>query len=354
MIEVNTFHVVVQTLHTGGPIELPGTELDLRDEPEFMTNGFRIVFRRVFSRVFHVEHEPIAISWMGLDLHVLEGYILHVDDSVMEGLERESYVTVLKLGVDGPLDEAKRQAIDYRHAVGMSDAAVFDELRIQLIDTAYERYVARLEYVKPDLKLRFDQAPSRVGSVVPLVLGFYLFGLLTLHRIDRAQVAIQLPTAEDGYDGATMRQIAELRVRITNVNRYFLTTNRSVSADVKEFCKDLAERLDLQRRYERQAQLNRNLERHLDNISQLAQAEAAELTNRKLMFITLLGVPIALFSALAAFSFGTDLVSRPIDVISSTRFWLLVIASVAFPWFLYWMVERLARARRSSRCPAGQ
>jgi len=205
---------------------------------------------------------------------------------------------------------------DARAARGTgADRVVFDELMAALGECPLTRLFGALEFEVPDTKLTAVQAPEDAAAAMPLLAGFYYFALMTVHRIDRDQVRASMPIDPGFVDDASVDFIARTRVRLANVNRYFLTTNRSQYPDVRDVCVRLAENMRLAERLERQVEIHHDMERHLDNIAQIAQVrssrqtqQASERTNSVLFYLTVIGLPLAVFSAVMTFSLDAPLV----------------------------------------------
>jgi hypothetical protein len=281
-----------------------------------MTNGFRVVFGRVFEAVWQLTDHPAAFRWLDEDVRLAAAYVAHSDSTRMEGLEGDNWVLVMRLDVDGDAQAVRERMNAARATRGAgTDRVIFDELMQALGDCAISRLFAQFTFSVPDTKLSAIQPPHEVRRAMPLLAAFYYFALMTVHRIDRDQVRAEMPIGPDRIDDASVDAIARTRVRLANVNRYFLTTNRSQYAEARETCQALAEALRLQERYGRQVSIHHDMERHLDNIAQISQVRssretqaASERTNSVLYYLTVVGLPLALFSAVMTFSLDAPLV----------------------------------------------
>lgn len=340
------FHLVIQFLHRGGAVVVSGDPVDKRVEPTMMTHGYRTVFWEVFREGWRVPLEaPIQVSWLGEALEITECTVLHSDRTCLDGQEGENFVSVLRVRTDGALDAVRSALERHRHDMGMSDLRVYRALREQIEGSRLAEFYDQLEFTSPDVKIVWEQPTEIIAPAVPYVLGFYYFGLLLVHRIDRAQAHIRLPLGAPQLSGASIETITATRVRLINIDRYFLTTNRSLSRDAKEFVIALVERINLAERYGRQTSINRNLERHLDNIAQMAQAKAARRTNLTLDIIAYLALPVGIFSAAVAFQLQSDMLRAPTLVLSSVRFWSALVASVLLPLAVILLARRVHALR---------
>lgn len=313
---MSLIHAVVQCRNGGVVPEVDGTPIDIRDDLRAMTNGFRIVFGRVFTRAWELTGHPAAIRWLDEDVRIERAVVLHSDREAMEGLEGDNWLLVLALRVDGEAQQVRDRMNDARAVRGTgADRVVFDELMAALGECPITRVFGALRFEVPDTKVTAVQAPDDAAAAMPLLAGFYYFALMTVHRIDRDQVRASMPIDPGFVDEASVDFIARTRVRLANVNRYFLTTNRSQYPEVRDVCVRLAENMRLAERLGRQIEIHHDMERHLDNIAQIAQVrssrqtqQASERTNSVLFYLTVIGLPLAVFSAVMTFSLDAPLV----------------------------------------------
>jgi len=310
-------YAVVQCRNSGGPPSgVEGDSVDVAAALHVMTNGFRIVFGRVFEAVWEVTDHPAALRWLDEDVRLISAYVAHSNTTRMEGLEGDNWVLVMRLGVEGDAKAVRDRMTAARATRGTgTDRAIFDELVDALGDCAITRLFSQLTFAVPDTKISPLQTSAEVRDAVPLLVAFYYFALMTVHRIDRDQVRAEMPIEPDRVDEASVDVIARTRVRLANVNRYFMTTNRSQYAEARGICRELAESMRLRERYERQVSIHHDMERHLDNVAQISQVRssrdtqaASERTNSVLYYLTVVGLPLGLFSAVMTFSLDAPLV----------------------------------------------
>lgn len=355
-------HAVVQCAHRGGDIAVEGEPIDTAEALHVMTNGFRIVFGRVFDGSWRLAQEPADLRWLDEDVRLSEAYALHSGHDMLEGLEGDNWLLVMRLGVSGDARTIRDRMTAARSTRGKNaDRRVFDELVAALGDGAAGRYLRQWDCGVPDAKITPIQAPEEARAAMPLLAGFYYLGLMTVHRIDRDQARVALPIDPGVPDEESIDFIARTRVRLANVNRYFLTTNRSQNGSVKGLCASLATAMDLERRSARQVSIHHDLERHLDNVAQIAQVfsshrtqEASERTNRVLFYLTVVGMPLAVFSSVMAFSLDAPLVREPDRWPTWASFLVAFGASASVSLILLGIIMLLSNGRRARRGPAGK
>lgn len=322
------FHIVLMSRLTDALPQLPGEELSSYVHPLGMTNGFRKVFTQVFSDVRRWSPGSAQVSWLGQPITIREAWLLRSDASRLSALEGDNLVVVLRATSEVDRDRVSEEIRSQEELRGMREEVYFAELQEQLSETRYAGLLEVMNSQKPSAYVAFDEYADDIAETVPLLMGFYYFGLILVHRIDRAQSELEL-TAVGSTSQSTFSRIAQVRVRLTNVARYFLTTNRSNHALAKQFALDLPQRMKLTDRYARQLTIHESLERHLDNVLQMRQSRSAQRTNTLVILLTALTVPVGLFSALVAFQLKADFVSGPQTVVKTGGFWLVWMVSLS-------------------------
>jgi len=78
-------HAIIQCRNSGVVPEVEGASVDVRDRLRVMTNGFRIVFGRVFSSAWELIGHPTEIRWLDEYVRVERAVMLHSDREAMEG-----------------------------------------------------------------------------------------------------------------------------------------------------------------------------------------------------------------------------------------------------------------------------
>ena len=345
---------VVQCRNQGAVPTVEREPIDVAVRLHVMTNGFRTVFGRVFAAVWELGDCPATLRWLDEDVRVGEAYLAHSDAGRLEGLEGDNWLLVLRLEVDGDAQAVRDRMNDVRATRGAGvDRAIFQELADALGECEATRLFGQLTFEVPDTKLSALQPSDEARIAMPLLVAFYYLGLMIVHRIDRDQVRAEMPI-EPGYvDEASVDAIAKTRVRLANVNRFFLTTNRSQLPEVRDVCVAIAERMNLAGRYERQVTIHHDMERHLDNIAQIAQVRssretqaASERTNSVLFYLTIIGLPLAVFSAVMTFSLDAPLVRDPDRWPTWATFLVALGASASVSLILLGVMVFIANGRR--------
>jgi len=166
------------------------------------------------------------------------------------------------------------------------------------------------------------------ASPLSSIFAFYFLGWLTSLRIERSQLRTELAagpktTANSGW------RIANQRLQILNLSRYFLTNDRTNDASLKGICNALSTKLKLQLRYERALSLHREFEHHLDNTLKIIQSEKLGSVSNLLVILTLLSVPLSFFAAIVAVNMESTIFTSPARVLSDYRIYLLFLVGLA-------------------------
>jgi hypothetical protein len=317
---------------------------------ELNTLGFSNVFSRVFGAVGR-SGEPATITYMRQRLTIREAYVFFSGKEKLDGSEGDDHVVVLR--ADGVLPPAEiAHIIDHvRTSERINEQDAVHLLEEAARDTPCGDLLAALECEFPAIQV-WDSTGIEVDhDTVAFMAAFYFYGWLTVQRLERAQVAVKLAgTAREVEEG--LATIGAQRARVVNLNRYFLTTNRSTLDGVKNLCRTLVRRFGLREKYRRHLDVHVSLEQHLNNVSSLAQNQRSRRLNQTVAGLTVVAVPAGIVSALMALSVSADLVRRPGTLLSSPRMTILLLASLVVPLLMLTValvLDRIAVSRMNRR-----
>jgi hypothetical protein len=192
---------------------------------------------------------------------------------------------------------------------------------VQSYATAAGRIVGQNSFVVPD---SLGPEPKLLSSV----FAFYVLAWLTSLRIERNQLQTKLTVGPETLASSGWA-IADQRLRILNLSRYFLTQDRTNDAALKAVCDALATKFKLLSRYERALSLHREFEHHLDNTSKIVQSQQLGSVSNLLLILTLLSVPISFFGAIITINMQNEIFLSPIHILADYRIYLILVFGFA-------------------------
>jgi hypothetical protein len=325
-----------------------GTRLSTLEDPGLVTLGFRKIFWKVFSEG-GVWRGSSRFTWLEHELEATEMCVVRSDGARLDGMEGEDFVVVLRLETGEDPQELYEEVGRIRVAGHIDEQEMVRLLEDGLESTPCGRVLGSFGSDYPGIQLWAPEGPVETDGVETLLAAFYYYGWLIIQRLDRSQADVEL-AADYSKITEGVRSIADERVRLINLDRYFLTTNRSTLPAVQEVCRQLVERFHLKQKYERHLAVHQSLERHLGNTAQLIQENRSRLLNRSMSILTFLAMPIGIFSAVMAVSLSADVIKRPTNLLLEQRLWLTVAFSFLVPLVVLGIaivVDRV-RSRRAS------
>lgn len=317
------------TPQNGLPI---GSELlDTKKNPPVTTLGFKQIFWKVFQRVYTIplNHEPI--TWLGLNLIIREAHVLVTKEGISAPNAPLDCLVVYSLeSIDCIKDEVRTRIQTVRQAQNLTEQDLVVKFNQSIKGTQYQQLAELVFSGVPGYSFFSESYPEGIESMVPFFYGFYFYGWLICQRLEKAQVSIVLDLSQTNYN-ELLKIIAEHRIRLINLQRYFLSLNRSNLQSTKELANILRDHFSLQSRFSRHASINSSFEEHLDNISRISEAESSQIFKQIAAVLTFLGVPLAIFSALMSASTEVSIVTSPDKLWSNYKFLIIAILSFLIP-----------------------
>lgn len=285
-----------------------------------LTTIFRLAFRSMLSqiRIFKLPRKHVKAA--GASIEVMHCCSFRASTADIHGRSAPDFllITVLEILPDEAATNAETVWQSFRSM----------ERKIQLLgkcglkpvveaySSAPEKTVGQNSFVVPE-----QLEPN--SKLLSSVFAFYFLAWLTSLRIERSQLRTELTVGRRAL-AASGWKIANQRLRILNLSRYFLTKDRTNDATIKALCEALSIKFKLQSRYDRALSLHREFEHHLDNTAKIIQSQQMGSVSNLLLILTLLSVPVSFFSAVIAINIKSDIFKSPAQVISDPRIYLIL------------------------------
>lgn len=309
-----------------------------------MTRIFRLAFRSMFSEVRVFQPPAAALQTPAATVGVRHCAAYRASTADIHGRSAPDFLLVVVLDVS-PTDRTMSVA-DVWQPFRSVDSKISLLERCGLKDVVHSysvepgRIVGQNSFVVPDA---VDPDPELLSSV----FAFYFLAWLTCLRVERSQLRTELTVGAKALKTSGWR-IANQRLRILNLSRYFLTQDRTNDAAIKAICVALSTKFKLQIRYERALSLHREFEHHLDNNAKIVQSQQLGSVSNLLLILTLLSVPISFFGAVVAVNFNSDAFTAPMQVLLDYRiyFFLALGLTASLIPFALLKIRDIIRSRR--------
>jgi hypothetical protein len=297
------------------------TESDADGVLPGMTAIFRLAFRSMLSevRVFEPPRKVARTPAGSIKIRHCSSFRACTIDIHGRGTPDFLLVVVLELSPNARAGDAAKAWQSFRSI--QSKVALLKRCGLNQVvhsySTAAGKIVGQNSFVMPD---GLESDPKPLSSI----FAFYFLAWLTSLRIERSQLRTELTIGRKALASSGWR-IANQRLRILNLSRYFLTKDRTNDATLKAVCDALSAKFKLQARYERAVSLHREFEHHFDNTSKIVQSQQLGSVSNLLLILTLLSVPISFFGAIIAINLQSDIFRAPIRVLSDYRIYLIFV-----------------------------
>jgi hypothetical protein len=305
--------------------------LDKIHNPPMTTLGFKQIFWKVFQRVYSVQLNHAPINWLGINLVLREACVLVTQEGSSASNEPTDCLVVYSLeSIDYLKDEVRARVQNVRRTNGLTEQQLIEAFNQSIVGTPYGKLADITFSDFPGYSLFTKAYPGGAENIFPFLYGFYYYGWLLCQRLERDQMDITLDLNQS-TSSQSLRRIAEHRIRLVNIQRYFLTLNRSNLQSAKEAADMLRDSFSLPSRYARHTEINNSFEEHLANVSRISETERSQTFKQIAAVLTFLGVPLALFSALMSASSDAAIVVRPEKLWSDYKFLIITLASFLLP-----------------------
>jgi len=286
---------------------------------EDMTHIFRMNFWESFNLVRVYDSLNQKIDYMGLPGTIKQVLLVESDRRRLNRTEGDDYVLCISVCFPGAIEKATEQALSQTTSATL-------EAREEILKQT--SLVDLMQELKGDVRGHSawfsDELDDRLQSQVLPLAAFYFYAWVLLLRIERNQVDLDI-TPDINVQKRTINHIITQRVRLINIERFFLTEDRSNRSELRDLCIVLADRYRLQHRFDRAIRRHAAFEHHLDNTSKALQAQRAASQSNMIAILTLMSVPLAAMQVFFGINISNTLyVDWQQIAMSSTTYFILV------------------------------
>ena len=301
--------------------------------PEQTTFGFRQILRRVFCNGFYwkspdinividsVEFSIKSLSFFASTREELDRMdkddlmiAISIDHNEINSLHTNSpnkknksfnIVKDLTTNFNNKDETGKNANCFFKEVLGFNLDEIFNKVRTEKYD---------IKYIESTYNEEYDISYSTIFC-------FYYYAFILQYRLERMQV-------EADVSGENFNQnLIKQKTFLLNLNRFFLTTNRSENKDIKSIANKVKEQFDLEKKI---AIRSKNIQLFEDLVVRKISAiddHRGKVLNRSMTIVTFLGMPLILISTLMALNPTAKVVTETVTTIDSVR-WVLIFSIV--------------------------
>jgi hypothetical protein len=314
----------------------PNAELDRRFDTTqslaAMTVPFRISFSRTFGEVRVRESQSRKVTISSIEGTVDRIFVFASDSTRLNGTEHDDFIVYYQVLISGEIDGNTRQlltsnsptSLKERESVIEQTAAGHNALLFST-DTEFKGHSAWIS----------EEVLDGYSGTIACISASYFYAWILALRIERNQL-LQDITPKIRAGDKTVREIIEQRMRLLNLERYFLLKDRTNERVLWDVCVKLSEKYRLDERYQRASARHTAFENHINNTSRALQSQrAASLTNM-VFLLTVLSVPLAAMQVLFGINLDGAIYQKTKEIFFyKTTYAVLgvAVAVVMFPMF---------------------
>ncbi len=299
--------------------------------PKQTTFGFRQILRRVFCNGFYWKNPNIYIK-INNTKFIIESLSFFISTKEeLDKMEEDDLMIVISISnneitslnnkisnTDNKIfDIVKDSTIEFNNkkenknsnkfftdVLGFKLPKVFDKVDTEKYDIKYVDFIYDEKY---------DLSYSTMCS-------FYYYAFILQYRLERKQV--EADVSGENFNENLIKQ----KTFLLNLNRFFLTTNRSESCEVKEFADKVKEQFDLVRKVELRSKNIQLFEELVVRKISAIDDHRSKILNRAMTVVTFFGVPLVLISTLMDLNPTAKVVTETATTIDSLRW--VILASI--------------------------
>ena len=296
--------------------------LDTDSALDFMTAPFRIAFTETFSEVrirSTPSHEVTISSVKGRVARIL---IFASGSDRLNGTERDDFIVYYQMEIDGEVDATtaralttnSRSALKEREAAISQASASFHPPRLAVYTgfTGHRAWISEL-------------FPNEYSGTVACISAFYFYAWILMLRIERNQLTQDItPRLRAGDKAVT--EVIEQRMRLINLERYFLLGDRTNNDALRSLCIRLSEQFRLESRYQKASARHEAFENHIENTANALQAQRTASIGNMIFWLTMLSVPLAAMQVIFGINLDNAIYKQIDGLLQYTTFAVLVAA----------------------------
>ena len=291
-------HVLLSYKHFKGKLH-PSRMIRKESEiPGNITHIFRMNFWSVFNGIAEIDFTETLVRYLDWNATIGTVALFRTNRDRLTEREGHDHIVYFCLKIETPLkeDEARR-----------AEAPAIELLRERenvIRQTPVHWLLGHLESDHVGHSAFIADTPNIFTEDLSCVAAFFFYAWILTLRVERTQSEMNI-SPNLGVITQSSNEIIAQRVRLLNIERYFLSIDRTNIEFLKNVCVKLVNKYRLKERHERAAQLHLSFEHHMDNTEKALQSRRfANLTNM-IAILTVISIPLAALQML----FGINLTS---------------------------------------------
>jgi hypothetical protein len=288
-----------------------------------MTHIFRMSFWEVFSQVRIVDIGLCSITLCGAMGTVNKIFIFESANDRLSGTEGDDYIIYYR--VDFPTTIGKKLS----ERLLLSTPAALSE-REQIFSNDKSTHLASnlTGEFKGHRGWVCNDGAVNTSAGFPYLAAYYYYGWILSLRIERNQITQDISphlNADDEIITATIKQ----RMRLINLERYFLSGQRSYLPSLQKAGGSLVSLFNLANRYESALSRHVAFESHVQNTAKALQARRASSLGKMVFLLTVLSVPLAAMQVLFGINLEASLYNKSRLVASDIITYAIIFAAIS-------------------------
>ena len=290
-----------------------------------MTAPFKIAFDKAFSEVRVRETHAREITISSVRGTVDRIFIFSSDKERLNGTERDDFIVYYRVFIEDEMDANTVESLTTNNADSLkARESVLDQTSADLRSlrlAVYTGYTGHRAWISKKISDSYAESVACISA-------FYFYAWILALRIERNQL-MQDITPQIRAGDKTVRQIIEQRMRLLNLERYFLLGDRSNDPSLKEISVELRQLYRLDERYLKASARHEAFENHINNASKALQSQRAASLTKMVFLLTVLSVPLATMQVLFGINMDSAIYQKTKEMFLEKTTWAVVVVAVS-------------------------
>jgi hypothetical protein len=313
--------------------------------PEQTTFGFKQILRRVFCNGFYWENPNIETNNTEFCVESLSFFISTKEE--LDKMEDDDLIIVISIShkennkkteteyfksIKNNLIEFNKKNSDKKNAnkffsnvldfkLPKETLKAFNEIKTEKYD---------IKYIDSEYNKNYDISYSTV-------YGFYYYAFILQYRLERMQV--EADVSGENFNENLIKQ----KTYLLNLNRFFLTTNRSEHQDIKAAANKAVEQFGLERKFDLRSKNIQLFEDLIIRKISVIDTYRSKLLKQAMTVVTFLGMPLVLISTLMGLDPHANVVNSFTSTVSNLK-WVIILSFIPLVIITFLQVWRLVKS----------
>jgi len=303
-----------------------------------MTQIFRMNFWEVFSSIRIYNQSPSEVNYIGVRSGLSRIHIYYSDENKLNETEDDDFILYYTLPIEGYLTEEENRRLT------QNTSQTLDAREDVLRQAGMGAFLGGLEAeIKGHTAWVSDQVEVGISEEIAAISAYYFYAFILLLRIERNQITADITPHIDASHRAN-RQVIKQRIRLINLERYFLTEDRTNNTYLKSICIKLEKKYRLHDKYQRAVARHSAFEHHMDNTSKILQSEKVSSLTNMISLLTIVSIPLVAMQVLFGINLAASVYSDWAAILAHQTTYAvlgLAIIVVLVPLASLWALDKL-------------